>query len=779
MYNLLNNKTISAALIASVALTTVACGNDKENTASPAHESSLTTAVESFSTTPTTSKKENEKKDNFPAPTRNRISAPSENSVVAPVISTDVNNVEPSTVQTNLPVAGFSPSTNLSSAQENLPEPNGYFVNETATPASSLPLLMARNEGSNFAVSHNESYTEKDVEVNPKNVRVEKDAPNSQEEVTGEEILDNIAESFDSASDVEDNVYIPVPQINDESDFDNVLADWKRSKENAAKNVEDANEALENATRVLDEKETVYQEKVKQRDKAKTSYEVAKKRYEDILEAANSQANTRVAQRHSDLERAQQELDRAKRAESDANTRLIEAKKDAAQIRKDKAQLLTKLEAIDTGIASLDKRIEANEAKKNTLTERKAQTIRDDFTADEYQTLVSQAVIEMINAYRVENGAVPLRTHDVYNYSAQAWSEQMAKDGASEPAYQFGSAFRHSPDSWGSSSENIAGTFSAPKQDMSRENWAALPVELFEMWRDSEGHNENMLRSTSQGVGVGVVVDNAGRVWATTQFFTEDTQFTSGARMDSDKATQHALASGEDFYVSQGAMDILGVDWSAPKGTKGADVNYQYIKDGRGSQEAKLRGLERGVDSKVRVSSAPVSESERVRIDAEVADIDVANAELETKRQDALSQREGVMQEVEQMDRAAKLADSRVKQAESDVAEAAGDVEAAVSEVRRVESEPVQVEEPEVPASYVEAREDAKQAWDAAEVEVADAWQDVEVAQQEVSDALMQKTQADAEFDAVMEQAPVDEVAGEDGAGSVEEDVVSFDDVED
>ena len=756
MYNFFNNKTLSAMLIASVALTTVACAEDT----APVEE---TTSETSSTSSPSTK----------PGPTD--TAAPKKNSEPrAHMKSTPKHpaNESDSPVNTHL----SANSSSAGSASDPVNPLTSFPLNHDSTlfPSTSgtLPLIAGTgNADPNSSDSRDSSYTAK-FDVSSRG-----SSPSADQHVESDNVesdLSDIVDALIDATENDEDFYTPVPKVSTEKDAKDVLSEWEVTKEEAEQSANEATEKLNEATQCLKEKEQVYQDAVKRRDAAKVAFKVAQKRHDDLAKASESQANTRVAEMQSELVRAKKELSHAKQHEASAQSALVKAQQDIVQVRKDKTRVQSKLDAIDAGIASLDRRIEANEARKAELENSTVSDVRDDFSADEYQMLVSQAVIEMINEYRVENGASPLRTHDVYNHSAQSWSDQMAKDGEGEPAYSFGDAFRHSPGTWGASSENIAGNFTAGKQDMTRADWAALPGELFTQWRDSVGHNENMLRSTSQGVGVGVTVDDAGRVWATTQFFVEDTEFASGARMDMDKATSHALNSGEDFYVAQGAKDVLGVQWQAPKGTKGAEVNYQHLQGGRKSQDALVEGLERGVDSRVQVNTVPVSGADRDRVDAEVADIDEAVVGFASQRHDAVSQRSVVEGELEQVQRAEALAEKRVDEAETDVAESQKAVKEAERAVVQASAVPVEVDA-SVPGEAVVARDEAKVAWDVAEQEVVVAQQGVDEAQSVVSEALVQKSQADEVLQEVLDKEPVVE-SGVDDEVDAEDDVVSFDD---
>lgn len=770
MSNFLNNRALSALMISSIALTTVACADQNSSDENQLPEPSIS------SNTPT---KKPDRKETPDSP----IERDKENKDA-------VNN-------------GTTTDTSLSNQGQHAAEPQPY-VNYTNAPAPNtpkpatravqglgLPLLhsgeVASPAADNNTVpeSHGPLYKTTDKKSNQnKATKGAVQKPAHPAETIGESNSDSLKPDVDPVEDLdqhtEDNsAPIEIPKVNSEDSFNKFYSQWQEKKNEAESRLYNANRNVEEATKALREqtaKRDALLERVKE---AQVAFDKANFDYEKALEAQQLDAAETEAALQENLAAAKQSLSDAKKAAENAKTALVKAQEDVSRVQADKAKVSAKLEAINTGIDSIDKRIEANNSEKTRLEQQKVPTTRTDFTAEEYQTLVAQAVIEMVNAYRVENGVAPLRTHDVYNYSAHAWSQQMALDGKNVPASEFGEAFRHSPDTWGASGENIAGMYTGHPDRLDKADWAHVSTELFDMWRNSPGHNEAMLGTQSQGIGVGVVTDENGRVWATTQFFKEDTQFTSGARANMDKSTRHALDSGKDFYIAEGAMNVLGVEWSAPKDTNGATPNYQHIMNGRASQEAKLQGLSRGIDDSVQLTTGRVGSSQREQIDSQIAQLKESNSKLLAQKHDAMGKKDETQAEIDKFDRAEELADSRVANAENELAQAQENVARAEESVVEAQSAVDSGVAETAPSELEAVRDSAEQTLESVKEQVSESEVSIADAQQDLTDALLERSDAQADYDVVVSQEPVQEVSSDSTDAvdaEVAEESLSFDD---
>lgn len=251
------------------------------------------------------------------------------------------------------------------------------------------------------------------------------------------------------------------------------------------------------------------------------------------------------------------------------------------------------------------------------LPEADAQTATVNVNSTEVRArLAAQAIEEMINEYRAANGLHPLVTHKLYDEQALAWSRQMIADQDDprwgKPQYDANGAmtragsFRHSDmGEWGHSGENIIVQGYYADTDT---EWKRVAEQLFEGWRNSPVHNENLLRADAQGMGLGLVRDEDGNVWGTTMFFIDaipvNVQGRGEAQLAPDGVTQSAKKSDAPFYVPEGARQRLGVGAVAqPRDTKGYAVTYDIV-EGSGKDALRFRVLRTSANGKLVLDKA-------------------------------------------------------------------------------------------------------------------------------------------------------------------------------
>lgn len=251
------------------------------------------------------------------------------------------------------------------------------------------------------------------------------------------------------------------------------------------------------------------------------------------------------------------------------------------------------------------------------LPEADAQTATVNVNSTEVRArLAAQAIEEMINEYREANGLHPLVTHKLYDEQALAWSRHMIADQDDphwgKPQYDSKGAmvapgsFRHSDmKKWGHSGENIIVQGYYADTDT---EWKRVAEQLFEGWRNSPVHNENLLRADAQGMGLGLVRDEDGNVWGTTMFFIDaipvNVQGRGEAQLAPDGVTQSAKKSDAPFYVPEGARQRLGVGAVAdPTDTKGYAVSYDLV-EGSGKDALRIRVLRTSSNGKLVLDKA-------------------------------------------------------------------------------------------------------------------------------------------------------------------------------
>jgi uncharacterized protein YkwD len=105
---------------------------------------------------------------------------------------------------------------------------------------------------------------------------------------------------------------------------------------------------------------------------------------------------------------------------------------------------------------------------------------------------IENETIRLLNDYRASRGLSRLAVDGGLTAQARGWSQHLAG----------GAAFRHSHHNV---FENIA------------MNSHAGPATFFNQWKNSPGHNRNMLEAGVTKVGVGVAFDASGRAYSTMQ----------------------------------------------------------------------------------------------------------------------------------------------------------------------------------------------------------------------------------------------------------------------
>jgi uncharacterized protein YkwD len=152
------------------------------------------------------------------------------------------------------------------------------------------------------------------------------------------------------------------------------------------------------------------------------------------------------------------------------------------------------------------------------------------YTADEIE------IVRLINDYRVANGLDPVLVSDVLSDSAEKHSHDMAKyhfwghvtvasdwfTPGSIPSQRM-VACGYPPNHW--TGENISGGWDTPES-------------MLTAWKQSEGHNKNMLDPKWTVVGIGLVVDSSSDMgtYCTTDFgsFVDGTAHQNGSTLPPD-----------------------------------------------------------------------------------------------------------------------------------------------------------------------------------------------------------------------------------------------------
>lgn len=345
----------------------------------------------------------------------------------------------------------------------------------------------------------------------------------------------------------------------DQDAYDQAVEEWQHNRDTAEAELQEAHDVVASAEqRVTDAGEALGQARGFV-DKARAAVADAEAALAAVdVEARQQEADDAAAELQSAEDRlaaAQQRVDDVRTTRDNAQAEL---EKVAVELEKRTTQLAQAFEGLEEAVA-YGEEVTAEREKFD-------QRVRtgSDYSVEDWERLTGQAVAEIINDYRAAHGLHPLVTHGVYIEQARSWSRQMIADvprlgtwvNAPEEAE---TAFRHSNRvQFGRSGENIAGNFlQASTGSATREQWKELPENLFTQWHESPLHNSAMLDPSYQGVGLGVIVEPDGTVWATTMFFRDDIPTTSGGRLLGDRSTDRAKDSGKSFYVPSGARTTM------------------------------------------------------------------------------------------------------------------------------------------------------------------------------------------------------------------------------
>ena len=281
--------------------------------------------------------------------------------------------------------------------------------------------------------------------------------------------------------------------------------------------------ALENWNTLIEDSKNKFENNKTALAEAEKDLAAAKAKYDAVSAIHNTLLQ--------DLNKAQADLDRA----ISANSSAVEAATKKYNAAKDKYEsILSAKQHYSNQIAEAEQRISAVNAQtsklmkqqsdavdrvdraKKSLEKAKSERIFDITKADQatLNRLISNALMERINEYRVLNGLHELVSSEAFNDSAEAWSKEMARTGK----------FDHSTGSFKDhDGENIA------KVSLPNATASEIVDLAFRGWVKSAGHNTQMLAEGHSASGIGVEYNSeTSTYYITNKFFGTDVKYKDG-----------------------------------------------------------------------------------------------------------------------------------------------------------------------------------------------------------------------------------------------------------
>ncbi|AEB75949.1 CAP domain-containing protein [Clostridium botulinum] len=141
---------------------------------------------------------------------------------------------------------------------------------------------------------------------------------------------------------------------------------------------------------------------------------------------------------------------------------------------------------------------------------------KDEKLSSNYKNEVNKRMIQLVNELRQSQGVAPLKSVDILNNLAEKRSQYMAITGEFSHNDTNGNfIFKEDLDKinykWNNVGENIAQNYYSNNPDK-------LAEELFNQWKNSQGHYKNMINSDFNELGFGIGMTQDGKVYATQGF---------------------------------------------------------------------------------------------------------------------------------------------------------------------------------------------------------------------------------------------------------------------
>lgn len=299
------------------------------------------------------------------------------------------------------------------------------------------------------------------------------------------------------------------------------LAEAKARLELARTMRENKENALSHAREELEAKKTAKSEALSRQAAAQAQVQKASARVSELRAAYGEasaqavQARQALATAQGNLEKAQATLNDARNRETHARENLANAQTSAASARAN--ENLKRTAHRDANAALMRAQATLREERERYEAAQAAYQAGGEKPVDwnsvpkeTRERIIEVIVLDLLNKYRQSEGLPPVMTNDRVMEDSRSWSREMAAKNNYNHANLYKTPlWQHYPVN--SVSENIYNP-----RFYANENPIEIAKYLFVGWKNSDGHNANMLEPGSRPLaGVGVFIDQNNRVWAT------------------------------------------------------------------------------------------------------------------------------------------------------------------------------------------------------------------------------------------------------------------------
>ena len=142
---------------------------------------------------------------------------------------------------------------------------------------------------------------------------------------------------------------------------------------------------------------------------------------------------------------------------------------------------------------------------------------------EDFRKAVGDEMYRLVNEHRNNNGVASFTVDSVMEECAYDKSKHMSDNNYFSHDYNGKYWWDMYPEkyaNWSNLGENIVLSSTDPNKVYTREECKEIAEDLFTAWKNSPGHNANMLNSSFKQIGFGIYVNSSGKVYATQEFIT-------------------------------------------------------------------------------------------------------------------------------------------------------------------------------------------------------------------------------------------------------------------